>query len=471
MKIHLFHHPYFLFLTKGVLLITTIIIIISYIDHKGYFEANNLNNHTLKKWNAFYALTPKHKVDIILVGNSHLYTGLNPKNLSEALGMTSFILASPGTNIADSYYCLEEAAERCKPQIAIVETYGISNFYLDSLAPSSLSEQIKSFSARKNSYLKLLSTPSLFNTGSWGYAWSPALRNHSFLLTNPEQIRNNINPTPQPSPKLYLGRYVRWTSGIEDSTLLKYKTLGAPVDGEKYTYSKDAETYVRKIVDLCREKNIKLIFLTLPMYHEHIKDYSHWKNTLGKLILPYTDKWLDLQHPYDHQLLGPECFEDSYATNQHITYQGSLVCSYLLAKYIEDNYKGKLIRQDKNPRWHQLFYGEEGYFENYPPHPQDRNNTILLKDTIIDSIRIKEVDLLKNKQYQMLLIKISNQQQIPEILNSRLKLMITIKQNNEYHQTEVEIPYDRLHMTLKHHLYSITFRPDIHITDISQISL
>lgn len=450
---------------------TAIVLVISYCDHKGYFEANNQNNHTLKKWNSFYALTPKHKVDIVLVGNSHLYTGLNPKNLSEALGMTSFILASPGTNIADSYYCLEEALEKCKPQIAVVETYGISDFHLDSLAPSSLSEQIKSFSARKNTYLKLLSTPALFNTGSWGYAWSSALRNHNFLLTDPEQIRKNLNPAPQPSSRLYLGRFVRWTTGIEDSTLLKYKTLGAPVDGGNYTYSKDAEKYVKKIVDLCQENNIKLIFLTLPMYHQHIKNYSHWKKNLGKLILPYTDKWLDLQEPYNHQLLGPECFEDSYSTNQHITYQGSLICSYLLAKYIEHKFKGELIRQDKNPRWHQLFYGDEGYFENYPPHPQDKNNIVLLKDTTINSLSIKEVDLLKNKQSQSLLIKLSNQQSIPDIINSRLNLVVTIKQNNEYHQIKVGVPYDRLHMTIKHHLYSINFRPEVYITGINDISL
>lgn len=272
-------NPLSVFLTKGIAIIAIVTVVILYTDHKGYFEADNLNNHTLRKWNSFYSLTSKNKVDIVLVGNSHLYTGLNPKNLSEALGMTSFILASPGTNIADSYYCLEEAIETCKPQIAIVETYGIGDFILDSLTPPRISDQIKSFSARRNTLLKLLSTPALFNSDSWGYAWSSTIRNHNFLLTNPEQIQKNRMPAPRQPQSLYLGRYVRWTTGIESPTLEKYKTLGAPVDGSNYTYSEDAAKYVKKIVDLCQEKHVKLIFLTLPMYFNISKI-----TTTGKLL-------------------------------------------------------------------------------------------------------------------------------------------------------------------------------------------
>lgn len=462
-------NPLSVFLTKGIAIIAIVTVVILYTDHKGYFEADNLNNHTLRKWNSFYSLTSKNKVDIVLVGNSHLYTGLNPKNLSEALGITSFILASPGTNIADSYYCLEEAIETCKPQIAIVETYGIGDFILDSLTPPRISDQIKSFSARRNTLLKLLSTPALFNSDSWGYAWSSTIRNHNFLLTNPEQIQKNRMPAPRQPQSLYLGRYVRWTTGIESPTLEKYKTLGAPVDGSNYTYSEDAAKYVKKIVDLCQEKHVKLIFLTLPMYYQHIKDYNHWKTTLSELLSPY--HWLDLQEPYDYRLFDTDCFENSYETYQHMTYQGSLVSAYKLAEYIEEKYGAQLQRQDRNPYWHQLFYGDEGYFENYPPHPQDKYNSVLMRDTIINSISIKEIDILKNNKYQSLLIKISRQQEIPEILDSRVNVIATIKQNNQIQDIRIEAPHDKLHRTLKHHLYVTNIPPNVEIVKIKEISL
>tara|TARA_B100001059_G_scaffold111458_1_gene111649 strand:+ start:7641 stop:7808 length:168 start_codon:yes stop_codon:yes gene_type:complete len=55
--------------------------------------------------------------------------------------------------------------------------------------------------------------------------------------------------------------------------MAKYDSLGAAVKGNEYNYSEYAEKYVNKIVDLCQEKDVELIFLTVPMYEKHISDY------------------------------------------------------------------------------------------------------------------------------------------------------------------------------------------------------
>ena len=70
-----------------------------------------------KKWDSFYEFIGKNNVDVLLLGNSHLYSGINPKNLSAALGVNAFILASPGTNIADTYFGLKEALKKTKPNL------------------------------------------------------------------------------------------------------------------------------------------------------------------------------------------------------------------------------------------------------------------------------------------------------------------------------------------------------------------
>lgn len=454
-----------LFLAKGTILLAITAALILYSDSKGYFNADDTNNHTQKKWDSFYKFTEKNNVDILLVGNSHLYTGINPKNLSEALGVNAFILASPGTSIADSYFCLEEALTKCKPQIIVVETYGINYFVIDSLPKSSASDQIKSFSARKNIFLKLKSTPLLFNPETWLYAWSGTIRNHNFIFTDQEQIKKNRQPLPlQQDKKLYLGRYVRWTSGLEDSTLLKYKNLGAPVDGQTYKISGDASLYVEKIATLCKENNIELVFLTLPMYHEHIKNYAHWKSVLNRLLAKQSGKWLDLQEPYDHNLLRTECFENSYSENQHITYHGSLVCSYKLAEYIQTNCP-TLKRQDNTPQWHNLFYGDEGYFENYPPYDGDPDNIIIAKDLKFDSLKIKEINLLKRDNYLLMLVKTEN---TPNLM--KINVLAKLKQNNQQFLANIEIPYDVAHMTLNHRLFSFTLKSDVEILEILKIT-
>ena len=112
-------------LLKALLISAIVCAALAFSDRMGWFEADRVNNHTEKKWASFYDLTKHDKVDVVLVGNSRMYTGLNPKHLSNALDATCFVLASPGTNIVDSYYCLKEAFSRTKPEIAVIETFTI----------------------------------------------------------------------------------------------------------------------------------------------------------------------------------------------------------------------------------------------------------------------------------------------------------------------------------------------------------
>ena len=220
---------------KFLFLFSAAVALVVYTDEKGWFEPDQTNNHTSKKWDAFYGFTKTDTVDVVLVGNSHCYAGVNPKNLSAAIGANCFVLASPGTTIMDSYYCLEEALERTKPVIAIIETYGISDTENRHLSGNGLSDQFKSFNARKNVPLKMCSMPMLFSQEYYILAWSKSIRNHDFIFRDRNQLRINIKESrihrKKKDDKLYLGRFVSFTTGIEDSTMMKYDSLGAPVEG------------------------------------------------------------------------------------------------------------------------------------------------------------------------------------------------------------------------------------------------
>ena len=115
----------FQFLAKVLIFSFVIVAIILFTDSKGYFNPDYSNDHTRRKWNTFYEFIKKQPVDVVLVGNSHLYTGLNPDNLSNTLGANCFILASPGTTLSDTYFCLKEGIAARKPRMAIVETFTI----------------------------------------------------------------------------------------------------------------------------------------------------------------------------------------------------------------------------------------------------------------------------------------------------------------------------------------------------------
>ncbi len=171
------------FLLRIILFSFAIIAIVVLTDKRGYFNPDYSNDHTRRKWNTYYEFVKKQPVDIVLVGNSHLYTGLNPDNLSNTLGANCFILASPGTTLTDSYFCLKEAIAVNKPKIAIVETFTINDYDNHKIKDGTLSDQFKSFSARKNIVQKMLSTPLLFTSDNYVAAWSNTIRNHNFIFT------------------------------------------------------------------------------------------------------------------------------------------------------------------------------------------------------------------------------------------------------------------------------------------------
>jgi len=169
---------------KFFILLAVLVGAIYYSDQKGIFNPERANDHTLRKWDSFYDFTKRNNVDILLIGNSHLYTGINPKNLSTTLGANAFILAAPGTQISDSYFSLKEALKRCKPSLVVIETYSIRDLDQYNLSKGGLSDQMKSFSARRDFASKLGSTPYLFSSRHFIHAWSSTLRNHDFIFSS-----------------------------------------------------------------------------------------------------------------------------------------------------------------------------------------------------------------------------------------------------------------------------------------------
>jgi len=395
---------------KLLILVVILVSVTLYSDQMGYFNPDATNNHSIKKWKAFYEFTKQNNIDYLLIGNSHLYTGINPVNLSEVLGGNSFILASPGTNLADSYFSLKEALKKCKPGIVVIETYGIDNFNPYQQSAVSISDQIKSFSARMDFCSKVFSTPFLFNIDNYIYAWSNTIRNHNYIFSNREQIEKNkkLSNKKKKEKKLYLGRFVRFTTGLEEATLKKYNSEGAPVDGTDYSYGESAEIYTQKIVDLCKKEGIELMFLTLPMYEKHIKNYPVWRIKLAEILQKYPNKWLNLQQADFIKDFTPECFENTYNKNQHITYLGSLIASYKLADFIKNNFKLDIPDRSKNKEWHELFYGKEGYFTNFKPNDTDKENKIICSNKTFNNITIKELLLLKSakNKSKMLMLKV-----------------------------------------------------------------
>ena len=465
--------PILKFTLKMAFLTAIVFGVIYYSDEKGYFNPDETNNHVAKKWDALYEMQGKTPVDVLLVGNSHLYTGINPENLSNALGATSFIMAAPGTNITDTYFSLKEALTICKPGVVVVETYGIDDAEQHELKEGELSDQFKSFSARKNFGEKLASTTQLFSTDNYLYAWSNTLRNHDYIFTNRPQLEANQRIIEREEgfhrevkKDLYLGRYIRFRTGLTDSLLGLYSKKGAPVNGKKYRYGKDAKYYTDKIVELCKQENIDVIFLTLPMYSKHVKNFSAWEKRLSEVIGTHKDRWLNLQTNEHIGDFAPESFENTYENNQHMTYNGSLVATYKLAEFIKKKSPGKLKDRSKDPEWIALFSPIDGYFYNQRPAKGDTLRSILAEDIIVRGIKVKDVRLEETKDANLIMARVPKDQLKgidPE--GKTFKISFRYDNNGTENVAFIDLLFDKYHIPPDYYIFTQGIKP-VKITGI-----
>ncbi len=441
---------------------------IYYLDQKGYFNADETNNHTQKKWASFYKFSKKNNVDILLFGNSHLYSGINPKNLSITLGANAFILASPGTSIADSYYGLVEALKFSDPKLIVLETYGMTAFNPYEFKKGALSDQIKSFNARKDFVTKIISTPFLFKSDNYAYARSNTLRNHDFFFKDFEQLSKNYENERKPkNNKLYLGRFVRFQKGIKQEIMNKYDSLGAPVKASDFEYNEYTDIYLKKTVDLCAEKNIQLLFLTLPMYHKHVDDYPLWNNKMKSVLGKFKNPWLNLQDPIDSVTFDRNCFESTYKRNQHMTYQGSLIATYKLASFIKSKVVVELPKRKADPKWKKIFYGEEGYFENLSALTSDKNNKILCKNLKYEGLTLAEVLEVKPESGKNRLVIAKIKKIGKDIRKCKLKIAIVVKLKSKRRQRAyIDLIYDRYHELDSTYIFKAMIKP-IDITEVT----
>lgn len=459
-------------ITLKALLITVLFAsVIYYSDQKGYFNPDGTNNHTAKKWKSFYKFTKRNNVDILLFGNSHLYSGINPINLSVNLGANSFILASPGTSIADSYYGLKEALEITKPKLVILETYGMTAFNPYALKTGALTDQFKSFNARKDFVTKISSTPFLFKSDNYAYAWSNTLRNHDFLFKDYKQLKKNYASKKKSNKKkLYLGRFVRFQKGLKKDVLDMYDSLGPPVKAEKFEYNEYTDVYLEKIVDLCAKEDIRLLFLTLPMYHRHVDDYPLWNNKMKTVLKKFPNPWLNLQNPIDSITFNRNCFENTYKGNQHMTYAGSLMATYKLASYINSEVDVELPNRKKDPKWKKIFYGAEGYFENLTVSAKDVENRQLSGKFVHENLTVEEVLEVKPEKGKNRLIIAKIKKVDGDVTKCKLKIAVLVKRNNKIQRAYIDLLYDKYHAMDSMYIFKSMIKP-IEITKVSAAKL
>ena len=447
---------------KVLLLLALVVSVVSYTDWKEYFTGDQTNNHTERKWRSFYrfAKVRQKNADIAVFGNSHASAGVEPYIVSMATGTYCFILNTPGSAALDAYLNLKEIlANNNKPKIVILETS-----CLDWSDIGREWSRIQSFDAKKNSWRKWKSLPFIFPSDEWVKAWSPTIRNHSFLLTDTERIRFNIkNAGKEKNPdrsNFDLGRFSHGNNHLQDSLLMKYDVLGSPVKCADKVIHENQPKYLKKLYDLCMENDIELMLLTVPMYYKTFDDYSILKAQYAEIFreIPQA-KWLDLQHPYDSVLYTPKAFNNEFSGTQHNSYYGMTISAYKISQFILENYGGILPNRQNENLWINDFKSQAHFVFNHDVIAGMNDCFSIEKDRNMGEFHIKELALQEMTDANRLILKIDKH---PE-LSSEITVPLIIEHQNNTFVTTIEMQKVEDVFPPQHNVYFAFLRKDVKV--------
>ncbi len=266
-----------------------------------FMPKHNIRENGINYFNArgFYG-EPNNSIDIIAVGNSDLYSAFSPMVLWKNHGYTSYVSGEARQTVRQAYILLREALTCQSPKLVIFETDSIYEGGLDPMRLNiSIANGIQNafpvveFHDRWKSLLFEDFTKKPLHT------WKSKSKGFG--------ISNKIDP--------YNGKeYMIPTSEKEE---IKLSNL----------------MYLNKIVELCAEKNIPLLFVEMPTSqswnyarHNAVSEYAKQKNIT----------FLDLNLCRDE--IGLNWMTDTRDKGYHMNSSGATKVTVYLGQYISRNY-------------------------------------------------------------------------------------------------------------------------------------
>lgn len=256
--------------------------------------------------------TQKENVDLFFVGASHTYRSFDPAVFDEELAVNSFNLGTSSQTYEGGYFLLKEAMKKNTPECVIIEiTYSMLEdvYERQELADYLLLDYMKS-GKNKWDYVG-----SAFDAEDWAEVFIPCYRNR--VLMHPYTALKNL---------LDKGR--RGYFQYKDTQLLREGRLVEAYEGKGFVYreecfgteneivvdsypwdagkvNEEKAGWLRKITQLCREKDIDVLWVTTPISQAAIRtmgNYDEAHSYIAKLAEQEKVEYYDFNY-YKEELL------------------------------------------------------------------------------------------------------------------------------------------------------------------------
>lgn len=213
-------------------------------------------------WYAFKKL-PKDSIDIIFLGNSHVYNTFQARVVEDVLDKNTFTLGIPNDSIQYMLFELKEILRTQSPEIIVIDSYSLE------IEPALTQSYSFSFIDVSNWNLdKLKFIINSFSNGN-SYQIFPLARYHAtfwkesfrfFKEFNEFIIHENSSETLQ---QIQTNQGFSFVETIISNWETRYQEEIVGV--EKHLDNHNLQTF-DKFVQICKENNIKIIFTTTEVF-------------------------------------------------------------------------------------------------------------------------------------------------------------------------------------------------------------
>ncbi len=321
------------FLIKLIIFITFLIPTIIFIGKK-YSSAsteNIINKFNQKRFEDFYAL-PSNSLDMVFLGSSHSYCTFDPEIFDNKLDINSFQLGMPLQHPDSTYYTLKEVLNYQKPKVVVME------IYWDLLENDFELNQVKTlFQVLNNDNLKKeyikksfpISEKVKYNTNIFKYQadyFAYKGNEYNKKIKNKFNVKDNETKKQVGTEKYKSKGYVYSDYKMLEDEYNKtnqFKNL----DGKNFTFSNTQKEFLLNIINLCKENDITLVFVTAPIANvsmDYIKNYDLIHNEISNFAKENDIFYIDYNIINKRENL---LTNDNFRDDAHLNHSGAEIIS------------------------------------------------------------------------------------------------------------------------------------------------
>ena len=285
---------------------------------------------------AVFVLTPKHdygicsmmnlyrqpedSVDVLTVGTSLAYAGINTNVLWEEYGIAAYNLCSAEQPFWVSYYTIKEALKTQHPKVILLDAKpAIYTRDYSKRGRTILSTfGIKGIENRIGAIMACVEKPQ----DAWGY-----ILGLPEVHSNYERLEANDFVFPPDNG----GRGVSWKGYIESDVVENHQKPSLVYNSVKRNMNEREEEYARKIFELAQEENIQILLIGLPN-PDYANDHMYY-NALWAVAEEYGVTGINYNDPTLRYGLR---YSSDFADWQHLNVKGSVTFSRKLGEDLKN---------------------------------------------------------------------------------------------------------------------------------------